>query len=100
MPVISWPRVIGVGMSAYFRKYPSTSCTSERHIPHALTEREFHRAECQEPARPQGRGPCHTHACVRLSYRCPFGCRRVKQRLESRPSPRSAFGDEHHLLVD
>src|SRR5215831_18123962 len=37
MPVISWPRVIGVGMSAYFRKYPSTSCTSERHIPHALT---------------------------------------------------------------
>src|SRR5215467_6336788 len=24
-------------MSAYFRKYPSTSCTSERHIPHAFT---------------------------------------------------------------
>jgi hypothetical protein len=21
----------------YFRKYPSTSCTSERHIPHAVT---------------------------------------------------------------
>src|SRR5262245_61174223 len=28
---------MGVGISAYFRKYPSTSCTSERHIPHALT---------------------------------------------------------------
>src|SRR5215469_10646273 len=24
-------------MSAYFRKYPSMSCTSERHIPHAFT---------------------------------------------------------------
>src|SRR5215475_8190556 len=24
-------------MSTYFRKYPSTSCTSERHIPHAVT---------------------------------------------------------------
>src|SRR5262245_52765873 len=28
---------MGVGMSAYFRKYPSMSCTSERHIPHART---------------------------------------------------------------
>src|SRR5215467_13094305 len=26
-----------VGMSAYLRKYPSMSCTSERHIPQALT---------------------------------------------------------------
>ncbi len=29
--------VMGVGMSAYFRKYPSMSCTSERHMPHAFT---------------------------------------------------------------
>src|SRR5262249_7255828 len=28
---------MGVGMSAYFRKYPSMSCTSERHIPQART---------------------------------------------------------------
>src|SRR5262245_35093430 len=29
--------VMGGGISAYRRKYPSTSWTSERHIPHALT---------------------------------------------------------------
>src|SRR5262249_60781479 len=28
---------MGVGVSAYLRKYPSMSCTSERHIPQALT---------------------------------------------------------------
>src|SRR5215469_16259405 len=28
---------MGVGTSAYLRKYPSMSCTSERHIPQAFT---------------------------------------------------------------
>src|SRR6516162_9574986 len=92
---------MGVGMSEYFRKYPSMSCTSERHIPQARTWTSTS-SGLMSGIGTSSRTRALPYSCMRAAFMSAFLSKWwvFKILVSLGGWWRSVFGDDHHLLVD
>src|SRR5262249_21230823 len=92
---------MGIGMSAYLRKYPSTSCTSERHIPQAFTLTRIS-SGWMSGTGTSSRTRALPYSCMRAAFISAFLSKWwvFEIQVSLGGSRRSVFGDDHHRLVN